>query len=398
MQRFGTALVIAGLAIYGLSRVILPAERIAPTATVQMSMARDVPAAAIDFVLLGGILHMLGSRYALARAVGVLVIVLALAVPMIVRMPGQFPFIMFGLIVVAVMVIMPRLPRSHMTLPLWVQAILARLWVAPRRAGIALFLLSATWVAAVRLRVIPLPLRGHEFALVWAPLATAVAGLVGFWWEPFGDRRRGALTPAGERWRLAYTGDWPECPRGYVTVYVGPEIHVGTRDMMRPINAAQVGDMFWQSEGRDARAGWKYRDNNTGREYVVAFRFNGRGEAERFYNAVVRAVHRSQTVWWDEWRPLTISLGMSDTDRSRGGARAIAVYRQVACPRCAAEAVGSPMCPHCGGKRFTTEEDTVNVIVPAGVQPGHTITVPSRGNRDANGVSGPLIITIGESG
>jgi hypothetical protein len=180
-------------------------------------------------------------------------------------------------------------------------------------------------------------------------------------------------------------------------VYVGPEIHIGTRDVMRPINAAQVRDMFWQTEGRDARAGWKYRDNNTGREYVVAFRFNGRGEAERFYNAVVRAVHRSQTVWWDEWRPLTISLGMSETDRSRGGARAIEVYRQVACPGCAAAAVGSPMCPHCGGKRFTTEEDTVNVMVPAGVQPGHTITVPGRGNRDANGISGPLIITIGDS-
>ena len=396
MQRFGTALVIAGLAIYGLAHVILPAERIAPTATVQVSIARDVPAAAINFVLLGGILYMLGSRYAVARAVGVLVIVLALTAPIIIRMPGQFPFIIFWLIVVAAMVIVPRLPRPRVILPLWVQALLARAWMAPGSAGMALFLLSATWVTAVRLRVIPVPLRGHEFALVWAPLAAAVAGLVGFWWEPFGDRRQGALTPTGERWRLAYMGDWPECPRGYVTVYVGPEIHIGTRDMMRPINAAQVRDVFWQSEGRDARAGWKYRDNNTGREYVVAFRFNGRGEAERFYNAVVRAVHRSQTVWWDEWRPLTISLGLTDTDRSRGGARAIAVCRQVACPRCAAEAVGSPMCPHCGGKRFTTEEDTVHVMVPAGVQSGHTITVPGRGNRDANGVSGPLIITIGK--
>jgi hypothetical protein len=396
MQGFGTALMIAGLAIYGLAQVILPAERIVPTATVQMSMARDVPVAALDFVLLGGIFHMLGSRHVVARAVGVLVIVLAFTAPMIIRLPGQFPFIMFGLIVVAAMVIVPRLPPARVIPPLWVQAILARLWMSPRRAGIALFLLSAAWVVAVRLRVISFPLKGHEVALVWAPLTAAVIGLVGLWWEPLDDTRRGALAPLGERWRLAYTGDWPECPRGYVTVYVGAEIQIGARDVMRPINAAQVRDVFWQSEGRDSIAGWKYRDNNTGREYKVAFRFNGRGEAERFYNAVVRAIHRSQTVWWDEWRPLAVNLGLSDADRSRGGVRGIAVYRKVGCPRCAAEAVGSPMCPYCEGKRFTTEEDTVNVIVPPGVQPGHTITVPGRGNRDANGVSGPLIITIGD--
>ena len=181
--------------------------------------------------------------------------------------------------------------------------------------------------------------------MVWVPLGGIMIGLAGILAGSRKRDHRGPLVPLGRGWRLVYAGDWPEYPEGPVTVYIGHEIQVEASGSRKAVNIAQIGDVFLRSAGDKSLARWKYRDNNTGREYTVAFRFAGHPQADRFYKAVLRTIHQSQTTWWDQWRRLVIRLQLSEVERRLGGVHALAVSRQVACPQCAADAVGLSQCP-----------------------------------------------------
>ena len=401
MKSAGVALLFSSLITYGLAHVMLPAEGVKSSAAAQTILDYQAAAVALFLVFIGVLALMLGSEQELLRLPAFLVVTLTTVVIVLrglgwvvtrwspLETGGLMALLLAGVVTVFGFRILHRsmIPLSWTRWP--------NKWPRPnlQRLGLALIVLSGMWMVAIRVYFSRLPLRGHEIALVWVPLAGIMVGLVGILAGP----RKHDLhphMPLGRRWRLVYAGDWPEYAEGPLTVYVGDEIQVEASGSRKTLNMAQIRDVFLRSAGDKSVAGWKYRDNNTGREYTVAFRLAGHQQADRFYKAVLRAIHRSQTVWWDEWRRLVIGLQLSEIERRQGGVHAVTVSRQVACPQCAADAVGLSQCAYCHGKRFTTEEDSVAVTVPPGVEPGHTIQIPFRGNRDANGVSGPLIITI----
>jgi hypothetical protein len=402
MKRSGIVLLISSLITYGLAHVILPAEGVKSSTAAQTILDYQAAAVALFLLFIGVLSLMLGSEQELLRLLAFLVVTLTTIV-IVLRGLGWVvthrPFLEVGGIIALVLagvtiVFSSRILRRSVIPLSWTHWRTKWHLVNPRRLGLALILLSGMWVTVIRLHFNLLSLRGHEFAMVWVPLGGFMIGLVGIFVGARKHDRRAALEPLGRGWRLVYTGDWPEYPPGPVTVYIGYEIQVEASGSRKAVNLDQVRDVFLRSAGGESIAGWKYRDNNTGREYTVAFRFPRHPQADRFYKTVLRTIHRSQTVWWDEWRQLVIRLQLSELERRHGGVRALTLHRQVACPQCAADAVGLPQCPFCHGKRFTVEEDSVTVAVPPGVEPGHTIQIPFRGNRDANGVSGPLFITI----
>ncbi len=206
---------------------------------------------------------------------------------------------------------------------------------------------------------------------------------------------RGPLVGRARHWDVTYAGDWPELPVGRIRLHLGGEITLATRKRALTIDPRRITQLVWAPQEKAWAVGWIQKDVNSGWQYPVLFLVPTEAEARQIYRGINRIVYRATAADWEEWRRLVVTLPLSERARSAGGIHGVPIRRQVACPRCAPLPVGLSLCPHCRGQRATVEEDIVNVPVAAGTEPGAALVVPHAGNRDANGVCGPLIVVIG---
>jgi len=200
------------------------------------------------------------------------------------------------------------------------------------------------------------------------------------------------------RWDATYAGDCPAVPAGRVRLLVGGDITLTSRKHSLTVDPRWLSQLICAPHEKCWSVGWIQKDANSGWQYRVLLLVSTEAQARQIYEGLNRIVYRAAAVDWEEWRRLVVTLPLSEHARSAGGIHGVLVRRQIACPRCASLPVGVPQCPRFRGERATVEEDLVNVPVASGTEPGAAFVVPHAGNRDANGVCGPLVVVVGTEG
>jgi len=205
-------------------------------------------------------------------------------------------------------------------------------------------------------------------------------------------RRRGIPR---QRWWLRYTGVWPVIPAGQmVELSVGPDVRVSWGDKTITFPAEEVSTAQYEWAGRSGWVGWQHADRNSGLSHLLTFAVRTVTEAERIAHALAGAGHQASEAEWEEWRTLAVIVSVPRKHLEDGGTYDAQIERQLACPDCTAQKVENRECEFCHGARIVKERDTVSLMIPRGSQPGKSLAVPGRGNRDANGVQGPLVVTL----
>ncbi len=151
-----------------------------------------------------------------------------------------------------------------------------------------------------------------------------------------------------------------------------------------------------QAEMVDGRGsvGWWHTDRNTGLSYLLTFEMRSEVEARVVAQALALAGHRAAEAEWTEWRTLAVTVAVPPPLLQNGGTYEAKIERCLACPDCTAQKADNPECGFCHGSRVTREQDTVSLTIPRGSRPGKSLVLPGQGNRDANGVRGPLVVTL----
>jgi len=205
-------------------------------------------------------------------------------------------------------------------------------------------------------------------------------------------RRRGIPR---QRWWLRYTGVWPVIPAGkMIELSVGPDVEVSWRGKTFKFPAEEAGAVQGEMAGGHGWVGWRHTDRNTGLGYLLTFEVSSVTEADAVAHALANAGHQASEVKWEEWRALAVTVSVPRKLLQDGGTFDAQIERQLACPDCTAQKVENRECEFCHGARIVKERDTVSLIIPRGSQPGKSLAVPAQGNRDANGVQGPLVVTL----
>ena len=211
----------------------------------------------------------------------------------------------------------------------------------------------------------------------------------------FGSPRLGRRGIPRQRWRLRYTGVWPVIPAGErVELSVGPDVQVSWRDKTFTFPSEEAGAVQGETAGGRGWVGWRHNDRNSGLSYLLTFEMRSDSEAEAVAHALADAGHQASEAEWREWRTLVATVSVPRKLLEDGGTYNAQIERQLACPNCTAQKVENRGCEFCHGSRVVKERDTVSLVIPRGSQPGKSLVVPGQGNRDANGVQGPLVITL----
>jgi hypothetical protein len=212
----------------------------------------------------------------------------------------------------------------------------------------------------------------------------------------FGAPRLGSKGLPRRRWRLKYIGVWPLITTGdMVELSVGRDVQVSWRDQTITFPVEEVASVqLDDTTPRNGWVGWWHNDLNSGQNYWVSFETQSNTEARTIAQALAMAGHRATEAEWAEWRTLAVTVLVPATTLRDGGTYEAQIERRLACPECTAQKVGNPGCEFCHGSRFVKERDTLVLTIPAGSQPGKSLVVPGQGNRDANGVRGPLVVTL----
>jgi hypothetical protein len=231
-------------------------------------------------------------------------------------------------------------------------------------------------------------------AQIHLPAGTAVLCLLGALFC-FGAPRLGSRGTPRQRWWLRYTGVWPLIPIGEVVeLSVGPDVQVAWKDKKLTFPPEEAGTVQVEMTNGRGWVGWWHTDRNNGLSYLLTFEMRSDAEARTIAQALAMAGHRATEAEWAEWRTLAVTVPVPPTTLRDGGTYEAQIERRLACPECTAQKVGNPGCEFCHGSRLVRERDTVLLTIPAGSQPGKSLVVPAQGNRDANGVSGPLVVTL----
>lgn len=197
------------------------------------------------------------------------------------------------------------------------------------------------------------------------------------------------------RWWLRYTGVWPLIPTGKVVeLSVGRDVQVSWKDSILTFPAEEASAV--QVEMVDGRGwvGWWHTDRNTGLSYLLTFEVRSDVEAGQVAQALTLAGHRTAEAEWAEWRILALTVAVPPALLHDGGVYEAPIKPRLACPDCTAQKASNQECGFCHGARLVKERDTVSLSIPPESQPGKSLVMPGQGNRDANGISGPLVVTL----
>ncbi len=216
----------------------------------------------------------------------------------------------------------------------------------------------------------------------------------------FGAPNLGSRGIRRKRWRLRYTGVWPLIPTGQmVELSVGRDVQVSWKDTVLTFPAEEAGAVQVEMVGGRGWVGWWHTDRNTGLSYLLTFEMRSETEARAVSQALALASHQATEAEWAEWRTLAVTVAVAPNLLCDGGTYKAQIERRLACPDCTAQKTSNPECGSCHGSRVVRERDTVSLSIHPGSRPGKSLVLPGQGNRDANGVSGPLIVTLrAESG
>ena len=211
----------------------------------------------------------------------------------------------------------------------------------------------------------------------------------------FGAPRLGRRGIPRQRWRLRYTGVWPVIPAGeMVELSVGPDVRVSWKDKTISFPVEEVSTAQYEWAERSGWVGWRHVDHNSGLSHLLNFAARSANEAEAVAHALLSVAHQASEAEWGEWRTLIATVSVPRKFLDDGGAYDAQIERQLACPDCTAQKAENRECDFCHGSRVVKERDTVSLVIPRGSRLGKSLVVPGQGNRDANGVQGPLIATL----
>jgi len=179
-----------------------------------------------------------------------------------------------------------------------------------------------------------------------------------------------------------------------VELRVGPGVRVSWGDKTLAFSAEELRSGQYEWAGGRGWVGWWHTDRNNGLSYLLTFEVRSDHEARAIGHALATAAHRASEAKWGEWRTLAVTVSVPRKLLEDGGTYDAQIERQLACPDCTAGKVEHRECEFCHGSRTVRERDTVSLVIPRGSQPGKSLAVPGQGNRDANGVQGPLVVTL----
>jgi hypothetical protein len=179
-----------------------------------------------------------------------------------------------------------------------------------------------------------------------------------------------------------------------VELSVGPDVQVSWRDKTFTFPAEELGAVQGETAGNHSWTGWWHTDRNSGIAYLLTFEVRSDHEARAIGHALATVTHEASEAKWGEWRTLVATITVPRKLLEDGGTYEAQIDRQLACPDCTAQKVENRECEFCYGSRVVKERDTVSFVIPRGSQPGKSLVVAGQGNRDANGVQGPLVVTL----
>lgn len=227
----------------------------------------------------------------------------------------------------------------------------------------------------------------------WRAVAVlAVLAVVGKRAAPWLLERRYPRYPA------VYRGTYPPFPASArVLVAAEPDglaVYMGRKRERRRL---LYGHIFKPDVvvGQDGvrRLVFTYIDRIAKKGYRMQFAIAGYA-ADELLLAILRRDYREADTPWALWRPLTVELPCTPEELRRGCVRAVPFTRQVVCAWCAGIPEIRPHCRTCGGQGVYTEQDVVQVTIPAGSRPGWQVAFREKGNEDINGLRGPLRVRV----
>jgi len=205
-------------------------------------------------------------------------------------------------------------------------------------------------------------------------------------------------TAGGRRsWTVQYIGLWPGIPTNtWVTLSVGQDVRVAWngRHVTFPIEVALTVQLSGARADAGCGVGFFVADHNFGHRHFIHFACRSSRQEREIAQTLLQAGYEAAAPDWEDRRRLVVSVAAPADLLTRGGKHEATIERTLWCPHCTAVRVAQPSCEVCYGRRHTTEREQVVFIIPTDSRPGRSVVIPHQGNRDANGIAGPLVILL----